>query len=74
MTDFEELQVEISALRMLFEASLRREWEEKTNRNPQWPDNLRIYGLADIDRRFHSDPLRQEIRGKLIEITQNALA
>jgi hypothetical protein len=56
MTDFEELQVEISALRMLFEASLRREWEEKTNRNPQWPDNLRIYGLADIDRRFIQIP------------------
>jgi hypothetical protein len=58
-----------TAIRVLLEEALRREWEDKTNRNPQWTDNLRIYGLQEIERRFPSDPLKQEIRRKLIEIT-----
>ena len=68
-TDVEELRIEITAIRVLLEEALRREWEDKTNRNPQWTDNLRIYGLQEIERRVPSDPLKQEIRRKLIEIT-----
>ncbi len=73
MADMEELRVEVSALRMLFEAALRREWDAQ-NRDPQWPDTLRVFGLQDVDRRYATDPLRQDIRLKLVEITQKALA